>query len=720
MSREKSPTPSPTPAGFRRRIVFAAGVVAVAIAAVYLAWPTPPVYSREIALEYLGPDFESDWTAARSPIVNGNAYHWTHLLGIPFTRDVRVDVRDVPLDLDADGDVDVVVTERHDLPGGVVANPDFFGLVATPDDPAGRAGRYSISTGFFGIREEMDPSTGKGTGRYGFACGACHGGRNPVTGAPILGSPSVDLEWGVMVAAADAIRPDHVVDIDGDGVPDSEAAIRARNRVKDGVVLDRDNDGTVTIREFRAALGFEPSEVVQARLLLAGPGRQDQSSEFGQDESIPGIMRMAYADGVERWLEKPRPAIFNPVSLPSHIGLVGIDGLNWSGIDSAVDIDFVERIEKMTGTGPRGIARWLGVDTTDRVVLNRTLALDKRNIETFSLNSDSWYGLEWSDALDMNREMDGGRFLDFVPKAFEAKTLRKFIRDEIPEEAKCPGLDPKKVARGREIFSRRTVGTIKNQKILFQPPEKHRAKGFGRNLYLAPIDPARPTDAVIDVRCSTCHNYSVSADRRPISDTPEVVGRCFECHPSHASVARREVDLRPDGMEATERCFECHKATHLDFGFQSYSRSFLLPFDADADGVISGDSDDDARAGGIGTDPMYAVSPEHTRFYYMTLDEAASPPRVGEKTILSFGWIRVAPLRGVFATAPYLHNGSVPTLDDLLRAPADRPKSFPVGPKRRGFTLDTSLPGNLRGGHDFGASLTDAERDDLVEFLKSL
>lgn len=702
-----------------RKCLGAAIVLALVAAVAWISWPAPPVYSREIALEYLGPDFRSDWTDPESKIVNGNAYHWTHLLGIPFTSDIHIDVKDVPLDLDVDGAVDVVVTQKIDLPGGVVGNAEYFGLVRTPDDPAGKAGRYSVSTGFFGVREEMDPATKKGTGRFGFACGACHGGTNPVTGRPILGSPSVDLEWGVMVAGAAAIRKDHVIDIDGDGAPDPVETIRRRNRVPESADLDPDRDGRVTIAEFRAALGFEPSEVVQARLLLAGPGRQDQSSEFGQDESVPGIMRTEYADGVERWLKKPRPAYFNPVSLPSHIGLVGIDGLNWSGIDSAVDIDFAERIEKMTGKSQKSIARWLGVGTTDRRVVNRTLALDKRNIETFSLNSDSWYGLEWSDALDMNRDMDPGRFIDFVPRAFEVKALRNTIRDEIPPEAVHPGLDPAKVARGREVFSRRIVGRIRNEQVLYQPPEKHKRNGMGRNLYLAPIDTARPLDSLVDVKCSTCHNYSVSDERTPLAEATAVHGRCFECHASHPGIPRREIDLRPDAMEPTENCLECH-ANHRDFGFQSYSRSFLLPFDADGDGVTKGDDADDARAGGIGTDPMYAVNPENSRFYYVALDDGAKPPRIDDKTIRAFGWIRVAPLRGVFATAPYLHNGSVPTLHDLLRKPEARPAAFPVGPKERGFVLDTSLPGNRRGGHDFGSDLPDAERDDLVEFLKSL
>jgi cytochrome c peroxidase len=81
-------------------------------------------------------------------------------------------------------------------------------------------------------------------------------------------------------------------------------------------------------------------------------------------------------------------------------------------------------------------------------------------------------------------------------------------------------------------------------------------------------------------------------------------------------------------------------------------------------------------------------------------------------------WVRVPPLVAVSATAPYLHNGSVPTLRDLLSRAGERPVSFPVG--RNGFVLDTRLPGNRNIGHEFGANLTSAEKDDLVAFLMSL
>ena len=94
------------------------------------------------------------------------------------------------------------------------------------------------------------------------------------------------------------------------------------------------------------------------------------------------------------------------------------------------------------------------------------------------------------------------------------------------------------------------------------------------------------------------------------------------------------------------------------------------------------------------------------------------------------------PLDGVWATAPFLHNGSVPTLYDLLLPPAQRPKTFRVGTREfdpvrvgyrtdeapdNGFVFDTSKRGNWNVGHDYGAArLTDEQRWALVEYMKTL
>lgn len=93
------------------------------------------------------------------------------------------------------------------------------------------------------------------------------------------------------------------------------------------------------------------------------------------------------------------------------------------------------------------------------------------------------------------------------------------------------------------------------------------------------------------------------------------------------------------------------------------------------------------------------------------------------------------PLNGIWASAPYLHNGSVPSLYDLLLPPDKRPKSFQTGsrefdPKEVGyvhdgtiggsFQFDTTKSGNANSGHTFGTTLSEEERLDLIEYLKGL
>jgi mono/diheme cytochrome c family protein len=94
----------------------------------------------------------------------------------------------------------------------------------------------------------------------------------------------------------------------------------------------------------------------------------------------------------------------------------------------------------------------------------------------------------------------------------------------------------------------------------------------------------------------------------------------------------------------------------------------------------------------------------------------------------------IRPLRGVWATAPYLHNSSVPTLWDLLQPADKRPKTFAVGhrefdpqhvgfvsePGKVGWTLDVAVSGNHNTGHEYVVQLSDEDKWALIEYLKTL
>jgi mono/diheme cytochrome c family protein len=95
------------------------------------------------------------------------------------------------------------------------------------------------------------------------------------------------------------------------------------------------------------------------------------------------------------------------------------------------------------------------------------------------------------------------------------------------------------------------------------------------------------------------------------------------------------------------------------------------------------------------------------------------------------------PLDGIWARAPYLHNGSVPTLADLLKPSAERPSVFARGydvydeqdvgfvtdsaeARAAGSIYDTKVPGNGNGGHLYGTTLSSDQKQDLLEYLKTL
>lgn len=92
---------------------------------------------------------------------------------------------------------------------------------------------------------------------------------------------------------------------------------------------------------------------------------------------------------------------------------------------------------------------------------------------------------------------------------------------------------------------------------------------------------------------------------------------------------------------------------------------------------------------------------------------------------------------GLWLRAPYLHNGSVPTLRDMLKKPADRPTLFyrgydlidPVNggfiaqgekAERVGSRYDTQLPGNSNQGHLYGTDLSEQDKEALLAYLKTL
>ena len=147
----------------------------------------------------------------------------------------------------------------------------------------------------------------------------------------------------------------------------------------------------------------------------------------------------------------------------------------------------------------------------------------------------------------------------------------------------------------------------------------------------------------------------------------------------------------------------------------------------------------------IGTTiPMAEIGTDPYRFHNYTYDLT-----VNQATLYSgFPWrfthwrksdgYACQALDGIWARAPYLHNGSVPTLRHLLEPPANRPPvlyrgydvydpvnvgfvyNVPRAFGRSFFRQDRAVKGNDNGGHLYGTQLSPQEKNALIEYMKTL
>lgn len=97
-------------------------------------------------------------------------------------------------------------------------------------------------------------------------------------------------------------------------------------------------------------------------------------------------------------------------------------------------------------------------------------------------------------------------------------------------------------------------------------------------------------------------------------------------------------------------------------------------------------------------------------------------------------YYKARPINGIWASAPYLHNGSVPTVYDLLLPVSLRPANFYVGNRELDTVklgnhstqvegasfFDTTQVGNSNSGHEYGTRLSEPERMALLEYIKTL
>jgi mono/diheme cytochrome c family protein len=153
----------------------------------------------------------------------------------------------------------------------------------------------------------------------------------------------------------------------------------------------------------------------------------------------------------------------------------------------------------------------------------------------------------------------------------------------------------------------------------------------------------------------------------------------------------------------------------------------------------------------IGTDPnrYHGVSEAFGRYYSRSWFGREKRGWLADDYVAGkTAGYQAPPLDGIWSTAPYLHNGSTPTVYDVLKS-FTRPRVFTrsyrtemqdYDPVKLGWKVqvldrgasprlpaweqrqiyDTSLPGRSNAGHTFGDELTDDERKAVIEYLKTL
>ncbi len=241
-------------------------------------------------------------------------------------------------------------------------------------------------------------------------------------------------------------------------------------------------------------------------------------------------------------------------------------------------------------------------------------------------------------------------------------------------------------------------------------------------------DLAAAGEAIFNLRCAACHEYTV-ADYKANGILPL---RRF---------SQRQIGVDPT---ATSRvACPVPNVGDLDVETTRFSAEESVKL-KHCKGVVAGEAFEGYAFSDVVQTAVAAIKAKAYAADKVTADEQAYFEDVERRggvfwrdTLLEDGKPFAArPLHGIWAAAPYLHNGSVPTLRDLLTPPDQRIKRFPLGhreydPVKVGYRTD--LPedewryavdtehdsGSSNAGHLFGTNLPEAEKVALLEYLKT-
>ena len=142
----------------------------------------------------------------------------------------------------------------------------------------------------------------------------------------------------------------------------------------------------------------------------------------------------------------------------------------------------------------------------------------------------------------------------------------------------------------------------------------------------------------------------------------------------------------------------------------------------------------------VGTDPLLTRSNFSYAFFVDWYNTSWFSKGANAAYLKPESGYMAPPLDGIWATAPYFHNGSIPTLEDVLNS-TNRPEKWKrsYGTSANDYdtekvgwnysvetvsgskiVYDSTLPGYGNQGHTYGDDLTEEERKNLIEYLKTL
>ncbi|WP_020408389.1 di-heme-cytochrome C peroxidase [Hahella ganghwensis] len=293
--------------------------------------------------------------------------------------------------------------------------------------------------------------------------------------------------------------------------------------------------------------------------------------------------------------------------------------------------------------------------------------------------------------------------------------------------------DNKKTFRYQSSFDVQGLGDLEAWVALLESPQ-------WPTEYLPPVDPEMVIrgELLYDQYCASCHQV---VSRK---DEPNI----------YTAVLTPISDVGTDPLEWTNmmKCYDAGK-------YQGRKAMGLIgdPIPARTSGL---EPLVNATIGGLIDQPaasLDAIAVDYTtelhseKEHYEKIKDilsqfklpASGPTGCGNDFPLSEGTYKARPLGGIWATAPYLHNGSVPSLYELLLPADKRSKTFYLGNREldvknvgyvsvptttladgtviRNFKYDTTLKGNSNSGHEYGAGeMKESHRRELLEYLKTL